>query len=42
MMIYIVQHDAHHRGQICSLARAHGHEFTMDDMMRLWGWKKLS
>jgi uncharacterized damage-inducible protein DinB len=41
MMLYIVQHDAHHRGQICSLARAHGHEFTRDDMMRLWGWKKL-
>jgi uncharacterized damage-inducible protein DinB len=41
MMLYIVQHDAHHRGQICSLTRGLGHEFTMDDMMRLWGWKKL-
>jgi uncharacterized damage-inducible protein DinB len=41
MMIYLVQHDAHHRGQISSLARALGHEFTMDDVMRLWGWKKL-
>jgi uncharacterized damage-inducible protein DinB len=41
MMLYIVQHDAHHRGQISSLARAHGHAFTMDDLLRLWGWKKL-
>ena len=41
MMVYILQHDAHHRGQICSLARALGHEFRGDDVMRLWGWKKL-
>jgi uncharacterized damage-inducible protein DinB len=41
LMIYLVQHDAHHRGQITSLARELGHEFSRDDVMRLWGWKKL-
>ena len=41
MITYLVQHDAHHRGQICGLARDLGHEFRSDDIMRLWGWKKL-
>ena len=41
MLTYLMQHDAHHRGQICWLARSLGHEFGGDDMMRLWGWKKI-
>jgi uncharacterized damage-inducible protein DinB len=41
MMIYLVQHDAHHRGQICSLARALGHRMSKEDVMRIWGWKNL-
>ena len=41
MLIYLVQHDAHHRGQMCTLARDLGHEFATDDMTRLWGWKAL-
>ena len=41
MMVYLIQHDAHHRGQICSLSRALGHPLTRDDVMRIWGWKKL-
>ena len=41
MLAYLVQHDAHHRGQICLLARDLGHSFSGDDTMRLWGWKKL-
>jgi uncharacterized damage-inducible protein DinB len=41
MMVYLIQHDTHHRGQICMLARAAGHRFSKDDIMRLWGWKKL-
>ena len=39
MLTYLMQHDAHHRGQICTLARAFGHEFRSEDVMRLWGWK---
>ena len=41
MLTYLIQHDAHHRGQICGLARDLGHQFTTADIMRLWGWKKL-
>ena len=42
MMIYLIQHDAHHRGQICALARALGHRLSKDDVMRIWGWKRLT
>ena len=42
MLIYIVQHDARHRGQICVLARDLGHRFSGDDVMRLWGWKAMT
>jgi uncharacterized damage-inducible protein DinB len=41
MLVYLIQHDAHHRGQICSLARDLGHEFSPQDMTRLWGWSAL-
>jgi len=41
MIFYFGQHEAHHRGQICRLAKALGHEFSGDDVMRIWGWKKL-
>ncbi len=41
MLAYLMQHDAHHRGQICALARDLGHEFASEDTMRIWGWKAL-
>jgi len=41
MMIYLIEHDAHHRGQICWLARDLGHKFSADDIMRMWGWKAV-
>jgi uncharacterized damage-inducible protein DinB len=40
MMIYLMQHDAHHRGQIFTIAKALGHEFRGEDVTRVWGWKK--
>jgi uncharacterized damage-inducible protein DinB len=41
MLVYLIQHDAHHRGQICALARDLGHEFRGEDVMRIWGWKAM-
>lgn len=41
MLLYLVEHDAHHRGQIVMLAKDLGHEFRSQDTMRLWGWKRL-
>lgn len=42
MMIYLIQHDARHRGQICVLARTLGHRLSKEDVMRIWGWKSLT
>ena len=41
MITYLMQHDAHHRGQICTLAGDLGHRFDQDDLMRFWGWKRI-
>ena len=41
MLTYLMQHDAHHRGQICMVARDLGHEFGGEDSMKLWGWKAI-
>ena len=41
MLTYLLQHDAHHRGQICMLARGFGHEFRAEDVTRLWGWRAI-
>jgi uncharacterized damage-inducible protein DinB len=40
-MTYLMLHDAHHRGQIMLRARELGHAFSSEDVMRLWGWKKM-
>lgn len=41
MLTYLMQHDAHHRGQISTLASDLGHKFDVDDLMRFWGWKRI-
>jgi uncharacterized damage-inducible protein DinB len=42
MITYLMQHDAHHRGQICSQVRDLGHTLSSQDTMRIWGWKRLA
>jgi uncharacterized damage-inducible protein DinB len=37
---YLVAHDAHHRGQISSLARMSGHPISQSTMFALWEWGK--
>ena len=41
MMAYLIEHDAHHRGQIMMRAKELGHTFEGVDIMRIWGWKKM-
>ncbi|MGH9497593.1 MAG: DinB family protein [Terriglobales bacterium] len=35
---YLVAHDAHHRGQICMLARQVGHALPQKAMFGMWEW----
>lgn len=35
---YLVAHDAHHRGQICMLARQVGHPVPQKAMFGMWEW----
>jgi uncharacterized damage-inducible protein DinB len=37
---YFVAHEAHHRGQLCMLARQLGHRLPADITGGLWQWKK--
>lgn len=39
---YFVAHEAHHRGQLCMLARQLGHRLPADVTSGLWQWKKRS
>jgi uncharacterized damage-inducible protein DinB len=41
MLTYLMMHDAHHRGQITTLARDLGHEFSGKDITRMWGWSAI-
>src|SRR5579863_8247853 len=35
---YLIAHDAHHRGQICMLARQGGHSVPQKAMFGMWEW----
>ena len=35
---YLIAHDAHHRGQICMLARLIGHPLPQKAMFGMWEW----
>ena len=35
---YLIAHDAHHRGQICMLARQAGHPLPQKAMFGVWEW----
>jgi uncharacterized damage-inducible protein DinB len=35
---YLIAHDAHHRGQICMLARQTGHSLPQKAMFGMWEW----
>jgi uncharacterized damage-inducible protein DinB len=37
---YFVAHEAHHRGQLCMLARQLGHRLPVQVAAGLWQWKK--
>lgn len=39
---YFVAHEAHHRGQLCMLARQLGHRLPTGITAGLWQWKKRS
>ena len=39
---YFVAHEAHHRGQLCVLARQLGHRLPAEVTAGLWQWKKRS
>ncbi len=35
---YLIAHDAHHRGQVCTLARQVGHPLPQKAMFGMWEW----
>jgi uncharacterized damage-inducible protein DinB len=39
---YFVAHEAHHRGQLCMLARQLGHRLPAEVTGGIWQWKKLN
>ena len=41
MFAYMITHDAHHRGQICSLARELGYPLPQKVSYGMWNWEKL-
>ena len=40
MVCSAINHEAHHRGQICHWARELGFPITPDQQLLLWDWQK--
>ena len=38
MFGYLLSHDAHHRGQICTIARQSGHSLSKQATFGMWEW----
>jgi len=38
MFAYLLSHDAHHRGQVCALARQLGHPLPKQATFGMWEW----
>lgn len=41
MVVYMIQHEAHHRGQICMLAHQLGFPLPNKVISGMWNWEKL-
>jgi len=41
MIVYMISHEAHHRGQVCMLAHQLGFPISMKAMSGMWTWEKL-
>ena len=42
MIAYMIAHDAHHRGQVCMLARQLGFPLPAKLTSRMWAWESLT
>jgi uncharacterized damage-inducible protein DinB len=42
MFAYMITHDAHHRGQVCTLAHQLGFPLPVQAGAGMWGWERLS
>ena len=41
MLVYMITHEAHHRGQICMLAHQLGYPLPLKAGSGMWAWEKL-
>ncbi len=41
MVVYMISHDAHHRGQVCMLAHQLGFPLPVEVGSGMWAWERL-